>query len=185
MTWLFHVGLVCVACVGGLLGVWHTGVFADQLPWGLLWGTGIGCGCFVISFLVTTPFSKIQIRSIFGDISRIDWTLCGHTLVMYAVLTALYEEWVWRVGLQSFVGLWLGDLWGVVITAVLFTGVHGHRFQGRLVRMIELGIFSLVLGGLFAVYQNFWLVFIVHACRNALTVIYRFGVLAMSPSENP
>lgn len=99
-------------------------------------------------------------------------------LVVFAVIPALAEEWLFRGALCA----WIYQKWGrlhlsVWITAIVFSAIH-MQFYGFLPRML-LGV---VLGYLFMYSGNLWLAIWAHFLNNAISVVaefmFRRGIIA-------
>jgi membrane protease YdiL (CAAX protease family) len=97
------------------------------------------------------------------------------TIWQYALLTAIYEELVWRVCIQTIFSKQFGLALGITLTAIFFVAIHTHRFKNNYFRMLDLGFFSIILGCIFGVWQAFWVVVLIHFLRNGLIVVYRYG----------
>jgi len=92
------------------------------------------------------------------------------SLVMLAVLPAVFEETFFRGALQNFLSRWWKmPVLSIIITAIIFSIVHGS-YIGFLSR-VALGF---ILGWMYYRTGNIWLNIIAHAMNNAvsLTVLY-------------
>ncbi|HSC54095.1 MAG TPA: CPBP family intramembrane glutamic endopeptidase [Phnomibacter sp.] len=92
------------------------------------------------------------------------------SLVMVALLPAVFEEVLFRGGLQNLLLRWWKKPWvAIVATSIVFSAIHGSWY-GFLPR-IALG---LLLGGIFYTTQNIWYSIIVHFVNNAVVVTYMY-----------
>jgi uncharacterized protein len=107
------------------------------------------------------------------------------SLMVLAIVPALFEEFFFRGGLQQImVGITRHPFWGIFITSVIFSAIHGS-FYGFLTRLI----LGLTLGYIFHFSKNLWLSIIMHFLYNAfgVTVIYslsRSGKLTTEAMDN-
>jgi len=70
----------------------------------------------------------------------------------------------------------LGNSWAaMIITAALFLLSHFRR-RFRYIQMIDLFIFSLLLGCLFMICGNVWIVSIIHCSRNIGIIFHKYQV---------
>jgi membrane protease YdiL (CAAX protease family) len=87
-------------------------------------------------------------------------------LLVLALAPAIFEEVLFRGSMQTILIGWVKSPWvGIVITAVIFSAIHGSYF-GFLPR-IGLGI---ILGLLFHLSKNLWLSILMHFLNNAVVV---------------
>jgi hypothetical protein len=92
------------------------------------------------------------------------------SLFMIALLPAVFEEVLFRGGLQGILQRWLKKPWlAIVITSIVFSAIHASWF-GFLPR-IALGV---VLGGIFYYTHNIWYSILVHFANNAAVVAYMY-----------
>ena len=88
------------------------------------------------------------------------------TLVVIGLAPAIFEEVLFRGGMQSILINWFKSPWiGIIFTAIIFSAIHGSYF-GFLPR-IGLGI---VLGLVFYLSKNLWLSILMHFFNNAVVV---------------
>jgi membrane protease YdiL (CAAX protease family) len=88
------------------------------------------------------------------------------SLIVLAFLPAMFEEMFFRGALQqTMIGVTRNAFWGILITAILFSGFH-LSYYGFLPRAF-LGV---VLGYIFYYGKNIWLNISVHFLNNALAV---------------
>lgn len=91
---------------------------------------------------------------------------------LFAMLTiaaapAIFEELLFRAGLQNiFIGLTRSPIWGILITAILFSAIH-FSYYGFIPR-IALGA---LLGLVYYYGKNIWLNIFFHFLNNAIIVI--------------
>ncbi|MDE3236118.1 MAG: CPBP family intramembrane metalloprotease [Bacteroidota bacterium] len=87
-------------------------------------------------------------------------------LSIIAIAPAIFEETLFRGGLQQLLTRWTKNVWvSVLITSILFSAVH-ISFYGFLPRM-GLGI---VLGLIFYYGKNIWLNILLHFINNGISV---------------
>jgi membrane protease YdiL (CAAX protease family) len=85
-------------------------------------------------------------------------------VVIRYLLVAIYEECLWRGTIQSRLGTSPG---AIILTSVLFTLAHlNKRRTVCLAELIDLFLFSAILGCLFAGFNALYLVILVHLIRN-------------------
>lgn len=87
---------------------------------------------------------------------------------MLAAATAVYEELIWRVVVQSLLLLVLPAFAAVVLTSMLFTLWHRHRTGNSIWLVAELFVFSMVAGGLMIATNDPLSAVIAHLVRNHL-----------------
>lgn len=91
-------------------------------------------------------------------------------LIIMAVIPALGEEFLFRGVLQRIFVEWTKNVhWGIIITAIIFSGFH-FQFYGFLPRML-LGI---LLGYLMVYGKSIWFPVFAHFANNAFAVIMSF-----------
>jgi membrane protease YdiL (CAAX protease family) len=123
------------------------------------------------------PFSKITFQkwqaiedaynkqvSIIGRMNNIgDYIL---SLFMLAILPAMFEETIFRGGLQNLLSRWWKmPILSVVVTAIIFSIVHGSYFG-----FLSRAVLGFVLGWMYYRTGNIWLNIIAHAANNAVAV---------------
>lgn len=104
-------------------------------------------------------------------------------LVVVAVIPAVSEEFLFRGAVQNVLKNWFKNIhWAVIVTAVIFSAVHG-QFFGFLPRA-ALGV---MLGYLLVYTRSIWTPVIAHFVNNATVVVVSFlqakGVVTMSAEE--
>lgn len=88
------------------------------------------------------------------------------SLIVLAFLPAMFEEMFFRGALQqTMIGITRNAFWGILITAILFSGFH-LSYYGFLPR----AFIGVVLGYIFYYGKNIWLNISVHFLNNALAV---------------
>lgn len=142
---------------------------------GISIGCALGISLFLVSFWITTPNIKVEIKYLKLGLLKIPDKLLLKTIWQYALLTAIYEELVWRVCIQTIFAKQFGLALSICLTALFFMASHTHRFKNNYFRMLDLGFFSIILGCVFGIWQAFWAVVLIHFFRNALIVTYRYG----------
>jgi membrane protease YdiL (CAAX protease family) len=123
------------------------------------------------------PFSKITFQkwqaiedaynkqvSIIGRMNNMsDYIL---SLFMLAILPAMFEETIFRGGLQNLLSRWWKmPILSVVVTAIIFSIVHGSYFG-----FLSRAVLGFVLGWMYYRTGNIWLNIIAHAANNAVAV---------------
>lgn len=76
-----------------------------------------------------------------------------------AVTAGVCEEVLFRGFCLAYVGVWIGPLWAVLVTSLIF-GL-GHLYQGR-GGALKTGIAGLIAGGLFLLGGTLWLPIVLH-----------------------
>jgi len=92
------------------------------------------------------------------------------SLFMLAILPAMFEETIFRGGLQNLLSRWWKmPILSIVVTAIIFSIVHGSYFG-----FLSRAVLGFVLGWMYYRTGNIWLNIIAHAANNAVavTVIY-------------
>ena len=178
-------GDLCLAVYSYYLKIWNFNSFKVPSIMVIGLACGMGIASCVISFALTTPRLIENSRLAFAGLNAIRLSKLVKAMVQMALLTALYEEWLWRLCIQSSLVLFSGPKVGVGLTALAFTSTHGGRFQHQKRRIAEFLLFSAVLGLIFLKTQNIWVVVMIHCIRNMLILVYRFGILeATGPLKN-
>ena len=96
------------------------------------------------------------------------------SLLIIAILPAIFEETLFRGGLQNFLTRWFKGPWiAIIITSIIFSLIH-MSFYGFLVRF-ALGV---VLGLIYYYSRNLWLSILFHFLFNGVqvTVLYVINV---------
>lgn len=102
------------------------------------------------------------------------------SLLIMAVLPAIFEEIYFRAGLQNILTRWFGKPWvAIIITSVIFSLIH-LSYYGFLVRF-SLGI---ILGLIFYYSKNVWLPILFHFLFNGIQVllVYIFTIKGIKRS---
>lgn len=92
------------------------------------------------------------------------------SLIMIALMPAVFEEILFRGGMQNMFTRWWKSPWAaIIVTSILFSAIHGSWY-GFLPR-IGLGI---ILGAVFAYTHNIWYNIALHFINNAtvVTIMY-------------
>jgi membrane protease YdiL (CAAX protease family) len=92
------------------------------------------------------------------------------SLFMLAILPAMFEETIFRGGLQNLLSRWWkAPIFSIIVTATIFSIVHGS-YLGFLSR----AVLGFLLGWMYYRTGNIWLNIIAHAANNtfALTALY-------------
>jgi membrane protease YdiL (CAAX protease family) len=89
------------------------------------------------------------------------------SLLIVALLPAVFEEVIFRGALQNLFSRWLkAPVWAIVITAVIFSAIHGS-YDGFLPR----AVLGFILGWLFYRTGNIWLNIAAHFLNNAIGIL--------------
>jgi membrane protease YdiL (CAAX protease family) len=105
---------------------------------------------------------------VIGDVRTVGQYILS--LIMIALLPALFEETLFRGGLQNLFSRWWKSPWAaIIVTSILFSAIHGSWY-GFLPR-VGLGI---MLGAVFAYTHNIWYSILLHFINNAtvVTIMY-------------
>ena len=134
------------------------------------------------------PFSKLTFEkfqkaeeeynkqvSIIGRMNNFsDYAL---SLIMLAILPAMFEETIFRGGLQNLLSRWWKmPIFSIVVTAIIFSVVHGSYFG-----FLSRAILGFVLGWMYYRTGNIWLNIIAHAANNAIAVTAIYVVRIKDP----
>lgn len=88
------------------------------------------------------------------------------TLVLIAILPAIFEEMLFRAGLQNILIKWTNNYWiGIIVTSLIFSAIH-LSYYGFLPRF-GLGI---ILGLIFYYSKSIWLSIAAHFLNNAVAI---------------
>ncbi len=105
---------------------------------------------------------------VIGDVSSTGKFILS--LIMVALLPAVFEEILFRGALQGLFERWFKNGWvAIIVTAILFSAIHLSWYG--LIPRIALGI---LLGAIFYYTRNIWYPIIVHFLNNAFIVCYMF-----------
>lgn len=97
------------------------------------------------------------------------------SLLVIALAPAIFEEVLFRGSMQTILTGWTKNAWaGILITAVIFSAIHGSYF-GFLPRL-ALGI---ILGMIFLQSGNLWLSITMHFLNNAIVVTQMYFLTSM------
>ena len=144
---------------------------------GLILGITIGLGLFILSFAISTPS---PVNAGFTMLKQTNVIISSSVFLRQTalhLLTAFYEELLWRVCLQYFVVKNAGFWSGIVIIALLFWLSHLANFAGNRIRALEFLAFSLLLGLIYEITLSYPLVVSIHALRNILIIWYRLSLI--------
>jgi uncharacterized protein len=88
------------------------------------------------------------------------------SILIVALLPAVFEEAIFRGALQNLLSRWIkAPVWAIVITAILFSAVHGS-YDGFVPRFV----LGFILGWLFYRTGNIWLNIAAHFLNNAIAI---------------
>ena len=110
------------------------------------------------------------------------WGLLLNLLII-AVIPAISEEFLFRGVLQNIFKRWFGNVhWAVIVTALIFSAIHG-QFFGFLPRFV----LGLMLGYLFVTMKSIWAPVIAHFVNNGTATVVTFlaskGIMETSAEE--
>ena len=92
------------------------------------------------------------------------------SLLMLALLPAVFEEVLFRGGLQNLLMRWWKQPWvAIVVASIVFSAIHGSWY-GFLPRIV----LGMLLGGIFYYTRNIWYAILVHFVNNAMVTIYMY-----------
>lgn len=95
------------------------------------------------------------------------------SLIMIALLPAIFEETFFRGGMQNILNRSIGNHWvAIILTSIIFSVIH-FSYYGFLARVC-LGI---VLGLIYYYSQNLWLSIFAHCFNNAIAVTQMYILL--------
>jgi len=144
----------------GLQTVWY------KLPEYIVYAVAF----FFVSVGITSNQPFQYLKQLFQQICR--WGNNNYAQVAWwALLTALFEETVWRIVFQTMLSISMGTYASIVIVALSFSVVHRPRTNGFSVQFIELLLFALVLGFVFCLTHDLLAVITIHFLRNFLVGI--------------
>lgn len=95
------------------------------------------------------------------------------SLIIVALLPAIFEETIFRGALQNLLSRWLkAPVWAIIITSIIFSAVHGS-YDGFVPRMV----LGFILGWLFYRTGNIWVSIVAHFINNAIgiSVLYFYS----------
>lgn len=102
------------------------------------------------------------------------------SLIMLAILPAVFEETLFRGGLQNLLSRWWkAPVLAIVVTSVIFSAVHGS-YLGFLSR----AILGFVLGWMYYRTGNLWLNIIAHAANNTIAVTTLYIMRRNNPNAD-
>lgn len=137
------------------------------------------------------PFSKLTFQkfqlaeddynkqvSIIGRMNNFgDYIL---SLIMLAILPAMFEETIFRGGLQNLLSRWWkAPILSIVVTAIIFSIVHGSYFG-----FLSRAVLGFLLGWMYYRTGNIWLNIIAHAANNAFAVTAIYVVRLRNPNAD-
>ena len=97
------------------------------------------------------------------------WGLLLNLLII-AIIPAFSEEFLFRGVIQNIFKRWFSNVhWAVIVTALVFSAVHG-QFFGFLPRFV----LGLMLGYLFVTMRSIWAPIIAHFVNNGAAVVVAF-----------
>jgi membrane protease YdiL (CAAX protease family) len=143
-VWLFYLRrgdtLTLFFSVDNLSGIGLGGTLAALLGIALQWGA----------------WKRFSLRAFDdGGINRLLLTLPMVTLVPMFALGAFSEELLVRGVLQTGAVAYFGSLGGVLVTSLIFTGIH-FRYLKKPVLIGGVFLLSLILGSLYVVTESLW-----------------------------
>lgn len=140
-------------------------------------GIALGLAIFILSFAVTILEPFREGLSMFKQAKTVMVSPLFFSQTGLHLITALYEELIWRVCLQGIAVIYLGFWSGIVSIAILFWAWHLSHFQGNKYRAGEFLTFSLLLGLTYETTMSYPLIVAIHAMRNIMIVLYRLSFI--------
>lgn len=141
-------------------------------------GMFLGVVVFCISFFCTTCHPLDNFKLFLQNIFSTTITEEFKRNVFIQGATACWEELFWRICIQGVLVHFFTPFIAIISTACLFWSVHTHQFKTSIPRMSEMFLFSILLGGLFEIFQSLILCTVIHFVRNILIVSYRIHVVS-------
>lgn len=155
--------------------------------WGeaaLAWVFSMGCMAitglflvFLLGFLGPLPeFKQMAVKHLL-DVRSSPY-LFGFTIFSIVILAPLYEEWLFRGYLQSWLRRVIGARGGIVVTSVIFSAAHYAAEQGigNVVLLGNLFVLSLFLGGIYEKRRSLASCILLHSFVNAGSLV---GILSV------
>lgn len=103
------------------------------------------------------------------------------SLVMLAILPAMFEETIFRGGMQNLLSRWWkSPILSIVVTAIVFSMVHGSYFG-----FLSRAVLGFLLGWMYYRTGNIWLNIIAHAANNAVAVTALYIMHLKNPKIDP
>jgi len=145
-------------------------------------GGFFGFVIFGISLGITAPYPLKNLIAFIQNLPHAVKTDIFKKNIKTQGFTAILEEVFWRLCVQGILIQYLSMHKAILITGCLFWVVHTHRFKNSIPRMVELFLFSLLLGYSFELSQSILLCIVMHFMRNMLIIGYR---MSLSHENNP
>lgn len=102
------------------------------------------------------------------------------SLVMLAILPAVFEETLFRGGLQNLLSRWIKlPVLAILITSLIFSAVH-FSYLGFLSRVV----LGFVLGWMYHRTGNLWLSIIAHITNNAIALTFLYVMKLNDPAAD-
>lgn len=103
------------------------------------------------------------------------------SLFMLAILPAVFEETIFRGGMQNLLSRWWkAPILAIVVTALVFSIVHGSYFG-----FLSRAVLGFLLGWMYYKTGNIWLNIIAHAANNAVAVTALYIMHLKNPKIDP
>ncbi len=141
----------------------------SQTRWGIL-GFLLSILAVIAARLITLPFiSEDQVHPLIDLAINAPTPWLWIQIIVAAVLLApLLEELMYRVILQSWLTRWLSPVSAMVVTAVVFSTVHGFP------QALALFPLALILGFIYFRFRSYLACVLTHFCFNALNLLLAF-----------
>ena len=148
------------------------------------WNNAMKFPAFLASleqYLRNMETSAAEMTKIFLHAETVQGLLLN--ILIIAIIPAISEEFLFRGVLQNIFKQWFRNIhWAVIVTALVFSAVHG-QFFGFLPRFV----LGLMLGYLFVMTRSIWAPTIAHFVNNGTATIVAFlqsqGVIETSAEE--
>lgn len=146
-------------------------IFADwdRFVFWIIIGVLMGFLTLFFSIILTKLSFKDSVNHFIGIKPMILFYIQRWWLLIFFLIGALYEEYIWRCGVQSLIH---PALLSIPIVALFFTLRHAQSLGRNLLRNAEFLLFSLFLGIAFWFWHSFIFVVLVHAIRNVGVFYY-------------
>lgn len=105
------------------------------------------------------------------------------SVLMVAILPAIFEELLFRGGLQNIIKRWSGNPWlAIILTSLIFSAIHGSWYG-----FIPRTVLGILLGFIFYTTGNLWYSIFMHFVNNftALLFLYIYHLKGVAIKDMP